>query len=171
MRYPKLCRAFPPMLGCRILRGHVRLKSLTDPLHACKSWLVSVVGVANYLIVYSYIVLVSDVIFSVFGLELFMSCWAPLHTFLNHNEHLVKKVWRINRSSNRLLIVSFTSFDGFSLANHGWFTKFAIATFPLYGIWRTISVAYWDVMHIDRDSSLATGQYWVYIVHNTCDYK
>ena len=35
-----------------------------------------------------------------------------------------KKVWRINRSANRILIVS-TNLDGFSLVNHGWFTKFA----------------------------------------------
>ena len=35
-----------------------------------------------------------------------------------------KKVWRINRSANRLSIVS-TKLDGFSLANHGRFTKFA----------------------------------------------
>ena len=39
-------------------------------------------------------------------------------------EHLVKKVWRINRSANRLLIVC-TNVDGFSLANDGQFAKFA----------------------------------------------
>ena len=39
-------------------------------------------------------------------------------------KHLVKKVWRINRSENRLLIVS-TDLDDFSLANHGQFAKFA----------------------------------------------
>ena len=33
-------------------------------------------------------------------------------------ENLVKKVWQINRSDNRLLIVS-TNLDGFSLAKHG----------------------------------------------------
>ena len=38
-------------------------------------------------------------------------------------KHLVKKVWRINRSENRLLIVS-TDLDDFSLANHGQFAKF-----------------------------------------------
>ena len=35
-----------------------------------------------------------------------------------------KKVWRINRSANRLSIVS-TKLDGFSLANHEQFAKFA----------------------------------------------
>ena len=34
-----------------------------------------------------------------------------------------KKVWRINRSANRLLIAS-TNLDGFRLVNHGQFTKF-----------------------------------------------
>ena len=33
-----------------------------------------------------------------------------------------KKVWKINRSANMLLIVS-TSLDGFSLVNHGQFAK------------------------------------------------
>ena len=37
-----------------------------------------------------------------------------------------KKVWRINRSANKLLIVSIgTNLDGFSLANRGQFVKFA----------------------------------------------
>ena len=49
-----------------------------------------------------------------------------------------KKVWRINRSANRLSIVS-TKLDGFSLANHGRFAKFTklspCQTFPLYGSW------------------------------------
>ena len=35
-----------------------------------------------------------------------------------------KKVWRVNRSANRLLIIS-TNSDGFSLANHEQFAKFA----------------------------------------------
>ena len=44
-----------------------------------------------------------------------------------------KKVWRINRSANRLFIVS-TNLDGFSLANHGWFAKLSpYQPFPLYG--------------------------------------
>ena len=34
------------------------------------------------------------------------------------------KVWQINRSANRLLIES-TNLDGFSLANHEQFAKFA----------------------------------------------
>ena len=43
---------------------------------------------------------------------------------LTHFEHLVKEsLWRINRSANKLLIVS-TNLDGFSLANHGRFAKF-----------------------------------------------
>ena len=48
-----------------------------------------------------------------------------------------KKVWRINRSANRLLIIS-TNLDGFSLANHGRFAKFANIShrqsFPPYSI-------------------------------------
>ena len=47
-----------------------------------------------------------------------------------------KKVWQINGSANRLLIESINLY-GFSLANHGWFAKFAklspCQTFPLYG--------------------------------------
>ena len=41
-------------------------------------------------------------------------------------EHLanLKKFWRINRSANRFLTVN-TNLDGFSLVNHGQFTKFA----------------------------------------------
>ena len=35
-----------------------------------------------------------------------------------------KKIWQMNRSANRLLIVS-TNLDGFSLVNHGQFVKFA----------------------------------------------
>ena len=37
-------------------------------------------------------------------------------------EHLAKESLQINRSANRLLIVS-TNLDGFSLANHGLFAK------------------------------------------------
>ena len=44
-----------------------------------------------------------------------------------------KKVWRINRSANRLLIVS-TNLDGFSLTNRGQFAKHSpCQTFLLYG--------------------------------------
>ena len=39
-------------------------------------------------------------------------------------KHLAKKVWRINRSTNRLLVVS-TNLDGFRLTNDGQFVKFA----------------------------------------------
>ena len=43
-----------------------------------------------------------------------------------------KKVWQINISTNRLLIIS-TNLDGFSLANHGRFAKCSpCQTFPLY---------------------------------------
>ena len=48
-----------------------------------------------------------------------------------------KKVWWINRPANRLLFVS-TNLDGFSLVDHGQFTKFAklspCQVFLLYGI-------------------------------------
>ena len=45
-----------------------------------------------------------------------------------------KKVWQINRSANRLLIVS-TNLDGFSLVNHRQFAKLSPhQTFLLYGI-------------------------------------
>ena len=43
-----------------------------------------------------------------------------------------KKVWRINRSANRLLIVS-TNLDGFSLVNHGQFAKLSCYTVPVLG--------------------------------------
>ena len=52
------------------------------------------------------------------------------------SEHLVEKVWRMNRSANRLSIVT-TNSDGFGLANHGRFANFAKLSsrqiFPLYG--------------------------------------
>jgi len=48
-----------------------------------------------------------------------------------------KKVWRMNIFSQKVITVS-RNFVGFSLVNHGWFTKFAklsaCQTFPLYGI-------------------------------------
>ena len=43
---------------------------------------------------------------------------------LTRFEHLAKKVWQINRSANRLLMIS-TNLDGCSLANHVQFAKFA----------------------------------------------
>ena len=53
------------------------------------------------------------------------------------SKHLAEKVWRMNRSANRLSIVT-TNLDDFSLANHGRFAKFAKLsprqTFPPYGI-------------------------------------
>ena len=53
-------------------------------------------------------------------------------------EHLSKVSLRIHNSANRLLIASI-NLDGFSLPNHGRFTKFAKLspnqTFPLYGIY------------------------------------
>ena len=49
---------------------------------------------------------------------------------------LAKESLQINKSANRLLIVS-TNLDGYSLANDEWFAKFAklfsCQTFPLYG--------------------------------------
>ena len=46
------------------------------------------------------------------------------------------KILRINRSANRLLIIS-TNLDGFGLANHGQFAKFTNVSprqsFPPYG--------------------------------------
>ena len=43
-----------------------------------------------------------------------------------------KKVWWINTSTNRLLIVN-TNLDGFSLVDHGWFAKFAkLSCFTVY---------------------------------------
>ena len=53
-----------------------------------------------------------------------------------------EKVWQINRSANRLLMIS-TNLDGFSLANYGQFAKFANVSprqsFPPYGT-RTINL-------------------------------
>jgi len=50
-------------------------------------------------------------------------------------EHLAKKVWQMNRFNQKVIIVS-RNLDGFSLANQGWFAKFAklspCQTFPLY---------------------------------------
>ena len=55
---------------------------------------------------------------------------------LTRFEHWRMKVWQINKSANRLLIVS-TNLDGFSLANRELFTKsaklFPCQTFSLYG--------------------------------------
>ena len=39
-------------------------------------------------------------------------------------KHLAKESWWINRSANRLLMIS-TNLDDYSLVNHGQFTKFA----------------------------------------------
>ena len=53
-----------------------------------------------------------------------------------------KKIWQINRSSNRLLIV----ITGFSLANYGRFAKFTKLSpcqiFPVYSIWLYYSSAF-----------------------------
>ena len=51
-------------------------------------------------------------------------------------EHLAKKVWQINRSTNRLLIVS-TNLDSFSLANHGGFAKFSPTKLSHYMVFET----------------------------------
>ena len=49
-----------------------------------------------------------------------------------------KKLWQMNRSANRLSIVT-TNLDGFSLVNHRQFAKFdklsPCQTFLLYGMW------------------------------------
>ena len=56
-------------------------------------------------------------------------------------KYLTEKVWQINRSVKRLLIVS-TNLDGFSLANHERFTKFTKLSpcqiFPLYNYIHTV---------------------------------
>ena len=48
------------------------------------------------------------------------------------------KVWRMDGFSHKVIIIS-KNLDGFSLANHGRFAKFAKLsprqTFPLYGIY------------------------------------
>ena len=53
-------------------------------------------------------------------------------------ERFAEKSWQISRSANRLLIVS-NNLDGFSLANHRRFAKFAELsphqTFLLYGMY------------------------------------
>ena len=54
-------------------------------------------------------------------------------------EHLAKESL-MNRSANRLLIVS-TNFSGFSLANHGQFTKFA--KLPHYTVLHTNMLCQW----------------------------
>ena len=52
-------------------------------------------------------------------------------------KHLAEKVWRMNRPGKGLFVET-TTLDGFSLANHRQFAKFAKLstrqTFPLYGI-------------------------------------
>jgi len=52
-------------------------------------------------------------------------------------EHLAKKVWRMNRFSQKVINVSI-NLDGYSLANQGWFAKFtkpsSNQTFSPYGI-------------------------------------
>jgi len=51
-----------------------------------------------------------------------------------HFEHLVKKVWQINRFSQKVIIVN-RNLDGFRLVNHAKFVKLSpCQTFPLYGI-------------------------------------
>jgi len=52
-------------------------------------------------------------------------------------KHLAEKVWRMNRLSQKVIIVS-RNLDDFSLANYGQFAKFTklspCQTFPLYGM-------------------------------------
>jgi len=45
--------------------------------------------------------------------------WKSLTCF----EHLAKKFWRMNRFSQKKIIIVCRNLDGFSLANHRWFAK------------------------------------------------
>jgi len=60
-------------------------------------------------------------------------------------EHLGKKVWRMNRFSQKVIIIS-RNLGGFSLANQGWFVKFTKLsvhqTFLLYGTYNYFSLLY-----------------------------
>ena len=73
-----------------------------------------------------------------------------------------KKVWRINRSANRLLIIS-TNLDGFSLANHGQFTKFTNVSpsqsFPPYSTWYNVFNAWFLDIRISTLNVLVTHQF------------
>ena len=64
-----------------------------------------------------------------------------------------KKNWRINRSANRLLIVS-TNLDGFSLANHGWFTKLSRYTGESLANWLFSSTWQKKVWQINRSANM-----------------
>ena len=66
----------------------------------------------------------------------FIYCIAGKFGELTRFEHLVE-VWQINGSGNRLLIVN-TNLDGFSLANHRRFAKFAkLSHYTVWFIWQT----------------------------------
>jgi len=63
--------------------------------------------------------------------------WDKVWRIYSFQAFCEKKVWRMNRFSQKVIFVS-RNLDGFSLANHGWFAKFTklspCQTFPLYGI-------------------------------------
>ena len=73
-----------------------------------------------------------------------------------------KKVWRINRSANRLLIIS-TNLDDFSLANHGQFAKYTDVSpsqsFPPYSTWYNIFSAWFLDIRISTLNVLVTHQF------------
>jgi len=46
-------------------------------------------------------------------------------------EQLARKVWQMNRFSQKIIIVS-RNLDGFSLANQGWFTNFLLSKVSCY---------------------------------------
>ena len=68
-----------------------------------------------------------------------------------------KKIWWINRSANRLLIISI-NLDGFSLANHKRFAKFAnvspCQSFPLYGSYGLATIirssVHWTAIYLSQ---------------------
>ena len=90
-------------------------------------------------------------------------------------EPLMKEIWQINRSANRLFFIS-TNLDGFSLANCEWFTKFAklscyngIVSFA----WLLLDPNYDSVCKTSSDTEVL-GFYCTtleYGLHESCDPK
>ena len=98
---------------------------MVSPLYSGSLLLVFLVQFpGNFVWTYGYYSMIPHVTFATFCLLKLTYCIAGRFGELTRFEYLVKKVWQINRSANRLLIVS-TNLDGFSLVNHGRFTKFA----------------------------------------------
>ena len=97
--------------------GHILCLSDCHVIIVCYQPKQRSTGILSSIIIHS-----GKVCGKIFGKFTFLSIWR-------------KKVWQINRSANRLLIVS-TTLDGFSLVNHRRFTKFTklspCQTFPLY---------------------------------------